>query len=251
MRRLIALLAAAAAVALSGCAAGQASGPETSASGSAAIRVVASPGVYADLVTELGGDAVSVHRLGPADPTGWAPGEDDLAAVAAADLAVVNGAGVDEAAADLVDGAFAGQLLLVVSGVDPTDPETATQSPYSWWDVERVLSFAEAFTSQAMLLAPASATELDVRGAAVSAELEELAARIAGLREELAGAVVGSDSPWADPLLDSLGLVVGEGPQLGLAEWPESGVRYAAWMGANLDAIIATVDQVETDNDFH
>jgi len=63
-----------------------------------ALNVVATTTVFADLVREAGGTSVRVTSLVPAggDPHTYAPTPSDVRSIAAADLVVMNGLGVDD-----------------------------------------------------------------------------------------------------------------------------------------------------------
>ncbi|MEZ0249999.1 MAG: metal ABC transporter solute-binding protein, Zn/Mn family, partial [Methylobacteriaceae bacterium] len=71
--------------------------PVAAAAGEAKLKVVATFSILADLVTQVGGERVTVTSLvGPdADAHGYSPAPGDARRVAEADLVVVNGLGFE------------------------------------------------------------------------------------------------------------------------------------------------------------
>lgn len=116
-RRFAALLLAvpAAALVLSGCAAG---GAGSSSSGDAAkgIAIVASTNVYGDIAKTIGGDAVSVTSIidsAAKDPHSYEATAQDQLAISKASLVIENGGGYDPFVDTLVDAAGADDLVVL------------------------------------------------------------------------------------------------------------------------------------------
>lgn len=83
------------------------------------LRVVTSVGIFADLARNVGGDAVTVTALIPAeaDPHAWDPSIVHMKAVASADVFIYNGLGMEPWVDRLVSGS-AGRDLIVLRLAD-------------------------------------------------------------------------------------------------------------------------------------
>src|SRR5262252_9024464 len=91
------------------------------------VKVLASFSILADLVREVGGDRVEVSSLvGPnTDMHGWSPTPAHAKAVAAAQLVVINGLGLEGWADRLVKAAnYKGARLVATKGVKALSAET-------------------------------------------------------------------------------------------------------------------------------
>lgn len=163
---LVALLAAA-------CAA-----PSASPSGGT-VRVVATTTVFADLVAQVGGDAVTVTSIVPAggEAHTFDPTPSGLRAVADADLVVMNGLGLDDWLATMVADSGSSAALVVLGedlpGVtyldggehaeDETDPGVV--NPHLWLDVENAVRYVERITDALADVDPSHAETYASRGA--------------------------------------------------------------------------------------
>ncbi len=115
-----------------------------SAAPSGAIRVVATTTVLADLVANAGGDRVAVRSLVPkgGEVHTFDPSPGDIAAVAEAELIVMNGLGLDEWAIDLIEGsgseAAVVRLAEDLDGVTYLEGDHADEgaNPHLWLNVE-------------------------------------------------------------------------------------------------------------------
>ncbi len=107
--------------------------------GGGVVRVVASTSVIADWLGEIGGDRLAITTLaaGGADvhTVQLAPGA--VIAIAAADLVVLNGAGLEAAFADVVNENAAGVVLTLAESIaiEPFSGSTAPD-PHFWLDAE-------------------------------------------------------------------------------------------------------------------
>ena len=142
-RRLIATLVAL--LAVSAACGSSSSSPSTSASG---YRVMTTTSVFADLARLALGDSVQIDSIIPAgvDVHTFEPSPSDAAKIAAADLILMNGLGLDEWVVSLVDAAHKSEadILRLGEGLDVSDawsylasPEAETEhvyDPHVWLD---------------------------------------------------------------------------------------------------------------------
>ena len=126
----------AAVVAVAGCG-------ENDGAGATGPSVVVSTTVLGDIVSSLAGDAVEVEVLFPigADPHSYQPSSQQVAAMEQADLVVVNGLGLEEGLADVIEGveadganvvevgALVEPIALGAGGHDHDDPAPASCQP--------------------------------------------------------------------------------------------------------------------------
>jgi zinc/manganese transport system substrate-binding protein/manganese/iron transport system substrate-binding protein len=184
--RAVPLLAAALVTAvLSAC--GAAAG---SAAPDATLRVVATTTVLADLVANVGGERVEVRSLVPkgGEVHTFDPSPGDIAAVAEADVIVMNGLGLDEWAVDLVDGAGSDaevvELAEDLDGVeyieDPDDADHGGANPHLWLDVSYAALYVDRIRDALIAADPDSAAAVEAAVAAYRDRLEALDAEIAG-----------------------------------------------------------------------
>jgi len=142
-RRLVALLVAL--LVLSAACDSSSSSPSATASG---YRVMATTSVFADLARLALGDSVQIDSIIPAgvDVHTFEPSPTDAAKIAAADLILMNGLGLDEWVVSLVDAAHKSEadILRLGEGLDVSDawsylasPEAETEhayDPHVWLD---------------------------------------------------------------------------------------------------------------------
>jgi len=142
-RRLIATLVAL--LVVSAACGSSSSSPSASASG---YRVMATTSVFADLARLALGDSVQIDSIIPAgvDVHTFEPSPSDAAKIAAADLILMNGLGLDEWVVSLVDAAHKSEtdILRLGEGLDVSDawiylasPEAETEDaydPHVWLD---------------------------------------------------------------------------------------------------------------------
>jgi zinc/manganese transport system substrate-binding protein/manganese/iron transport system substrate-binding protein len=172
VRRL--LLAAACVIALTACGADR---PSAVASGGP-INVVATTTVFADILRSVGGDLVTVDSIVPAgaSPEDYEPRPDDARRLAAADLIVSNGVGLDDFLGRLIDAAGASHARRLVLGDGiPTLTVQGRPNPHFWLDpslVER--HFLPAIRTALTELRPASADTIAAATDAYAAKLRAL-----------------------------------------------------------------------------
>jgi zinc/manganese transport system substrate-binding protein/manganese/iron transport system substrate-binding protein len=130
---------------LAGC------GPAAQSPDSGRLEVVATTTVLADLVAQVGGDSVSVTSLVPkgGEVHTFDPSPGDVGRVAAADLVVVNGLGLDDWAVGLArDSGTSARILMLADSIPAehyiVDEETGRPNPHLWLDPSLAAGYARA-----------------------------------------------------------------------------------------------------------
>jgi zinc/manganese transport system substrate-binding protein len=128
------------------------------------IPVVASFSILADMVRQIGGDAVSVSSLVPpdGDPHTYEPRPSDLRAVAAARLLVVNGLGLEGWMTRLVGSAgYRGPVATASTGIRARtmveDGGAAVTDPHAWQDARNGAAYARTIAAALAQADPARA----------------------------------------------------------------------------------------------
>ena len=139
-------------LALAGCGAATAppSGP------AAAIQIVTTTTVFADIVKAVGGDRVSVRSIIPAGvgPEDYEPKPDDARVLDGADLIVSNGVGLDDFLGRLLEANAAPDAARLVLGDGiPTIDVDGEPNPHFWLDMMVIGSIAENFGTSRMAFA--------------------------------------------------------------------------------------------------
>lgn len=210
--RLVALLAAVP-VLLAACA----SSPSTSsfskvAAGSsdcpvAPVNVVVSVDQWGDIVSQLGGSCANVQTIvasSAVDPHDFSPSPSDLAKFSGAALVVVNGAGYDT---------WATQVLATVSP-KPAVVDAGTvvgvsagANPHLWYSPDYVTRTADAVTAQLQVLAPKASAYFAARRTAWQDSMKPYFAEIASIKAAAAGKTYGATESIFDYMAAALGLV--------------------------------------------
>ncbi len=156
------------------------------------LPVVASFSILGDMTARVGGDRVAVTTLvGPdGDAHVYEPTPDDVRAVAAAKLLVVNGLGF-EGWMDRLAGAsgYAGPVVVASKGVAPreiVEEEHADAEghdhhgidPHAWQDVANAVTYVRNIAAGLDAADPAGKATYDANAAAYVAELEALDAEV-------------------------------------------------------------------------
>ena len=152
------------------------------------LRVVASFSVLADLVGEVGGEHVAVDSLVPMGgaPHDWEPQPYDIAALAGADLVVVNGLGLEGWLDRLIAASgYAGPILVASRGVEPLLDGTGTPDPHAWHSPAAAGLYARAIAGALTELRPGRADALRARLDSFLAELDALEAWARGALAEI------------------------------------------------------------------
>ena len=142
--------------------------------------VVVSTTVLGDLVAAVAGDDAEVEVLMPigVDPHDFQPSAQQIGRIAAADLVVLNGLGLEERLAAAIDGAVGSgvTILEVAPAVDPlpwsADDSGGSLDPHVWLDPVRMADAAGLVASALAAIDPAG--DYLARGAAYAATLRDV-----------------------------------------------------------------------------
>jgi zinc/manganese transport system substrate-binding protein len=186
--RAIMVVAVAAAITLGACG--------TSGAGEGDIRIVVTTSTLGDLVSNVAGGDATVEVLMPlgADPHSFLPSSQQVADMNDADLVVVNGLGLEEGFAAVLEGVVAdgGRVLELGPMLDPIpfglddhddavndddedhedDGDDHSIDPHVWMDPLRMAQAATIVAAELSELDPGS--DWTERGAAYASELQEL-----------------------------------------------------------------------------
>ena len=153
-----------------------------------ALDVVAAESFLADVAQNVAGDRFEVRSLVPleTDPHSFEPTPRDLGEVAAADLVIVNGGGLEGPLLKMLENA-GGEATLVdaSSGLKSRSPqpgepplESSETDPHFWLDPVLVKTYATTIRDAFKKADPAGAATYDANAAAYSKRLDELDAWI-------------------------------------------------------------------------
>ena len=172
----ISVAAALAATLLAGCVGAPTGDP------SGRLTVVATTTVFADLVTNVGGDLVAVTSLVPknSDVHTFEPRPSDIRTIASARLLVMNGLGLDDWLAKTITNAAAEGTPLLKLGQDlpgvtllPGD-SAGTQNPHLFMDVKYAELYVDRIAAALESADPAHASAYETQAAAYKGQLETL-----------------------------------------------------------------------------
>jgi len=130
------------------------------------LRVVASFSILADLVRQVGGEHVAVTSLVPIgqEPHEWEPEPRDAAALADADLVVVNGLGLEGWLDRLVAASgYKGPVLVASRDVKPILDAAGNPDPHAWQSIRQVKLYLRAIAAGLSRAAPQDAADFAAR----------------------------------------------------------------------------------------
>lgn len=199
------------------------------------IAVVASTNVYGDIVSAIGGDAVTVTSIidsAAADPHSYEASARDQLAISKADLIVVNGGGYDPFMDTLIEASGSQAPIITaveVAGVvdsddhdhsdEPSDDETEHADDDSdhnhiegvnehvWYDLEAMSDVAEEIAHELESLAPDSVAQIEANAASFEAGIDELIAQADSLAAVHEGEGIALTEPVPAYLLEAAGFV--------------------------------------------
>jgi ABC-type Zn uptake system ZnuABC Zn-binding protein ZnuA len=185
VRRLFATVCVVAAAAVLGAAGCGAAGKAT---GGGALRVVAAESFLADIAQNVAGERFTVRTLIPrgTDPHAFEPTPKDLGEVAAADLVVVNGGGLEGPLLKMLENA-GGQATIVDASADlqsrapqPGEPPLGSSEtdPHFWLDPVLVKTYVANIRDAFKTADPGGAAVYQANAAAYTKRLDELNAWI-------------------------------------------------------------------------
>jgi len=151
------------------------------------LTVVATTGILADLVAQVGGQRVEARSLLPAnaDPHDFEPAPEDLVAVEEAALVVRHGLHLDEWSEGLIENAETDVPVAVATeGIETlaAEGEEAAEfeegDPHVWFDPTRTQQMVENIRAALAEIDPDGASTYDARADAYNRQLAELDAAI-------------------------------------------------------------------------
>lgn len=153
------------------------------------LKVVASTNIIADVVRNVGGNAIELSALIPtgSDPHTFEPRPQDIAALSDADLVFINGLGLEEALEPALEANLNGTLVEVSQAVDalPFQDEHeeagdshAAGDPHTWMDPNNVIIWTESIAEALSQADPANASLYQKNAEAYISQLRELDAWI-------------------------------------------------------------------------
>lgn len=184
---------------LAGCSAGA---PTPAPAGNGKLQVVATTTLVGDVVKQVGGDAIDLTVLLPvgADPHSFDPSPQDVITISKADVIFINGAGLEEFMAKLLENANTKAPVVEVSHdielidreahadeadehADDEEHAHAGGDPHTWTDPNNVIVWVEAIANELSQLDPAQASQFAANAQQYTAQLQALDAWI---REQVA-----------------------------------------------------------------
>ena len=193
-RRLIATLVAL--LVVSAACGSSSSSPSASASG---YRVMATTSVFADLARLALGDSVQIDSIIPAgvDVHTFEPSPSDAAKIAAADLILMSGLGLDEWVVSLVDAAHKSEtdILRLGEGLDVSDawiylasPEEETEDaydPHVWLDPTGAAHYVQRIVDRVVQDRPELTNTVRTASAKGFVALQDLDAEVRALFSDI------------------------------------------------------------------
>jgi len=151
------------------------------------LQVVASFSILADMVKEVGGEAVAVSTLvGPdGDAHVFEPRPVDARRVAKADLVFVNGLDFEGWMARLITSSgYRGKVITASQGVKPRqmadahehghDHDHGNLDPHAWQDIANGIAYVENIRAALVAARPEQAAAINARAASYTAKLREM-----------------------------------------------------------------------------
>lgn len=196
---------------LAGCSGGGAadsraavSSGDASACPGEVLDVVVSVGAWSDVVRRLGGDCATVTTIAPDTEAPVEVVPADRAAFDAADLVVVNGAGLDGWAADAAAAADGDPVL--VSAAEVTEADDRGSEPQLWYDPAVVPEVARAVAQELAGLSPDAAPYFAAQHTAWTTELQPWLAAIDALEAGAQGRTFAATGAVFGRLAEAAGL---------------------------------------------
>ena len=176
----------------------------------AAISVVASTNVYADIAAQVGGeyvDATAFIDSAGQDPHSYEASGRDILAVSKADLVIENGGGYDDFMSQLLDSAGGDpRVLNVVDASGLSDRDAADFNEHVWYDLAVMQRTADQIAADLADVDPTHRATFTANAQRFDGQLQRLIDREAALRAEVNGLPVAVTEPVPGYLLAALGL---------------------------------------------
>ena len=164
------------------------------------LRVVASFSILADMVSEIGGEAIEVESIvGPdADAHIYQPSVSDAIAVAGADIVFVNGLGFETWASNLIsESASDAVVVIATEGITPIEVDGSVD-PHAWNSLENGVIYVRNIAAALGAIAPGLADQVNGNAEAYIQRLEsvnrDIARRVSRLSESNRTVVTSHDA---------------------------------------------------------
>ena len=164
------------------------------------LRVVASFSILADIVSEIGGEAIEVESIvGPdADAHIYQPSVADAIAVAWADIVFVNGLGFETWSSKLIsESASSAVVVVATEGITPIEVDGSVD-PHAWNSLQNGVIYVQNIAAALSAIAPWSADQVNANAEAYKQRLEsvdrDIARRVARLTESNRTVVTSHDA---------------------------------------------------------
>jgi ABC-type Zn uptake system ZnuABC Zn-binding protein ZnuA len=155
----------------------------------AALKVIAAETFLADIAQNVAGDRVTVESLMPigVDPHGFEPTPTDVAKITDSNVLIINGGGVEEFMAEVLENAGGQRAVIEASAGltqrEPREGEHAEEhadahehegDPHFWLDPQKVIKYVENIRDGLSAADPAGTATYQANAAAYIAQLKEL-----------------------------------------------------------------------------
>lgn len=206
-------------------------------SGGPVLRVVAAENVWGSIAAQIGGshaDVLSVVTDPNADPHLYPTSANDSRAIAMADVVIVNGAGYDTWAQDMIAAGRSGhrRVLTVAEAVGRKQGD----NPHFWYNPAWVALVADRIAEAFEAADPADAPYFDQQRAKLDASLQPYRDRIAEIRQRFGGVQIGATESVFVYMAGALGL--------DLVSPPEFMTAVAAGTEPPVNAVIRFENQI-------
>jgi zinc/manganese transport system substrate-binding protein len=182
-------------------------------SGGSILRVVAAENFWGSIAAQLGGTHANVQSVVTdpnADPHEYPSNTNDSRAIAMADVVIVNGAGYDTWAQDMLSANSGSRRVITVArevGRKQGD------NPHFWYDPAFVVQIADRITATYEAADPAGAPYFEQRRTALDAALKPYRDRIAEIRQKFTGVKIAATESIFVFMATALGLDLISPPQ--------------------------------------
>ncbi|MFZ0925728.1 MAG: zinc ABC transporter substrate-binding protein [Halobacteriota archaeon] len=179
----------------------------STASSNGVIRVVAAENFWGSLITQLGGTRVSVTSIVSdpnADPHEYESNAANAIAIANAQLVIINGAGYDTWAQQLI--ASSNTPHQVVLNVQELINQTVGANPHFWYSPTYVNETVKAMYQDLVSIDPSHASYYTQQFDALKASLAAYNGRIAEIKQQFGGVKVASTESIFAYLANATGL---------------------------------------------
>lgn len=181
--------------------------PTRTTSSTGVIHVVAAENFWGSLITQLGGTRVSVTSIVSdpnADPHEYESNTTDAIAIANAQLVIINGAGYDTWAQQLI--ASSNTPHQVVLNVQELINQTVDANPHFWYSPTYVNETVKAMYQDLVSIDPSHASYYTQQYDALKSSLAEYNARINEIKQQFGGVKVASTESIFVYLANAAGL---------------------------------------------